>query len=295
VLLAVPNVSEGRDPEVVDALAGAFAPDAQPVRLLDVHSDPDHHRSVFTIAGEPGTLAAALLSGAREALARIDLVEARGLHPHVGVVDVVPIVHLDDADRGAACAEALVTADLLARELELPVFLYGALGGGRTRAELREGGVAGLAGRVADGTLAPDFGPAALDPRRGATLVAARPPLVAFNLELATDDVAEAKHVAAQIREGGPAGMTGVKAIGLRLELQGGITQLSVNVEDPAAVPLADLIAAVRAYVDVTGAELVGLAPRAALDGFQEDVPLRNRRTIEDALADPQISPRRTA
>jgi len=294
VLLAVPNVSEGRDPEVIAAIATAYAT-GDTVRLLDVHSDPDHHRSVFTLAGEPGTLAPALLEGAREALALIDLTGARGVHPHVGVVDVVPIVYRDDADRGAACAEALLTADLLGRELDLPVFLYGVLGDGRTRAELRAGGIAGLADRVSEGELAPDFGPQKLDPRRGATLVAARPPLVAFNLELATADLALAKEVAARVREGGSQGLPGVRAIGLTLELQGGMTQLSANVEDARRVRLGDLVAAVREHVEVTEAELVGLAPAAALEGFPDDVRLRNRRTIEDALGEAQISPRRTA
>src|SRR5258708_12635030 len=133
MLIAVPNISEGRDRATIDAVANAFTNDAR-VRLLDVHSDADHHRSVYTLAGEPQALSAALLEGAREAVRRIDLNDPRGLHPHVGAVDVAPIVHLDLATRGAACAEALVVADLLARELALTVFLYGALGGGRTRA-----------------------------------------------------------------------------------------------------------------------------------------------------------------
>ena len=125
-LLAVPNVSEGRDQAAIDKLAEAF--DA---RLLDIHSDPDHHRSVFTLAGDPGQLAGAVLNGAREAVARIDISRHRGAHPRVGVIDVAPIVYLDDAHRGAACAEALVLADLLATELGLPVFLYGVLARGR--------------------------------------------------------------------------------------------------------------------------------------------------------------------
>src|SRR5258708_20139672 len=148
MLIAVPNISEGRDRATIDAVANAFTNDAR-VRLLDVHSDADHHRSVYTLAGEPGALSGALLSGAREAVRRIDLNDPRGLHPHVGAVDVTPVVYLDLATRGAACAEALVVADLLARELQLPVFLYGALAGGRTRAQLRRGGRAELQRRLA--------------------------------------------------------------------------------------------------------------------------------------------------
>src|SRR3954470_8618996 len=126
MLLSVPNVSEGTDATAIEAIGAAFT-SAGAARLLDVHSDPDHNRSVFTLAGEPGTLAPALLAGATEALRRIDIRDHEGLHPHVGVVDVVPIVYVEEADRGAAAAEALVVADLLARRLDLPVLLYGEL------------------------------------------------------------------------------------------------------------------------------------------------------------------------
>jgi glutamate formiminotransferase len=134
-LLAVPNVSEGCDPAKIDAIATAF--DA---RLLDVHSDPDHNRSVFTLAAEPGALAPHVVAGAREAMALIDLGGQRGEHPRVGAIDVAPIVYVDASERGAACAEALVLADMLGAELGLPVFLYGELARGRTRATLRRGG-----------------------------------------------------------------------------------------------------------------------------------------------------------
>ena len=285
-LLAVPNVSEGRDRAAVAAIGAAFGSGG--VRLLDTHVDADHNRSVFTLAGEPGVLAGALLAGAREALARIDLSRNDGVHPHVGAVDVVPVVHLDDARRGAACAEALVAADLLGRA-GLPVFLYGLLGGGRTRAELRHGGPAQLARRVAAGELRPDFGPAALDARHGAVLVAARPPLIAFNVELAAPATLEqARDIAAAIRESGPEGLPGLRAIGLSLE-RAGIVQVSTNVEDHRAVPLAAVVAAVRRHAPVSGAELIGLPPEAALVGFPADVPIRDfdpgRRILERVLA----------
>jgi glutamate formiminotransferase len=279
-LLAVPNVSEGRDRGTLDAVGRAFAP----ARLLDVHADPDHHRAVFTLAGEPGALAPALASGAREALRRVAL-GGGGLHPHVGAVDVVPVVYLDDARRGAACAEALVAAELLG-ELGLPVFLYGLLADGRTRAELRRGGADGLARRMRAGELRPDFGPPEPGPQAGAVLVAARPPLVAFNLELEPPaDVEVARHVAAQVREGGEHGLPGLRAIGLELASRDGVAQVSVNVEDHRALPLAAVVEAVRRLAPVREAELVGLAPRAAFDGFPADVPVRNRRTVEDALS----------
>ncbi len=285
-LLAVPNVSEGRDPAVLGTIGDAFA-SAPPVRLLtrEPHADADHDRAVFTLAGPPRGLADALLAGARAAVERIDLASHHGLHPHVGAIDVVPIVHLDDARRGAACAEALVVADRLADELALPVFLYGLLAGGRTRAELRRGGLAQLTERMLSGELTPDFGPPAPHPTAGAVLVAARPPLVAFNLELAQPATLEdARRIAAAVREGGPDGLPGVRAIGLTLDHRGGIAQVSANVEDHHAVPLATLLDAVSRHASVTEAELVGLAPAAAFAGWPDDVPIRNRATIEDAL-----------
>jgi glutamate formiminotransferase / 5-formyltetrahydrofolate cyclo-ligase len=278
-LLAIPNISEGREPEAINAIAAAFG-----VRLLDVHSDHDHHRSVFTLAGAPGSLAHAVLSGAREAIGRVDLSGHSGVHPRVGAIDVAPIVYLNPGDRGAACAEALVLADLLGEELELPVFLYGALARGRTRAELRRGGLANLAQRIENHELAPDFGPPRLHPTAGAVLVAARPPLIAFNVELVPPATLEdAQAIAARIREGGPEGLAGVRAIGLWLE-HGSVAQVSTNVEDHLQTSLADVVAAVARHARPAAAELVGLAPRAAFDGFPEDVLVKEKRLIEDAL-----------
>jgi glutamate formiminotransferase len=287
-LLAVPNVSEGRDAAAVRALGDAFA--APPgVRLLDVHRDCDHGRSVFTLAGAPGAVSAALVSGAAAALRLVDLRRHRGVHPHVGALDVAPVVHPTAAERGAACAEALVAADRIASGLDLPVFLYGALAGGRTRAELRRGGLAGLAGRIATGELRPDFGPPRLHPSGGAVLVAARPPLVAFNLALrAPATLADARRIAALIRDGGPEGLPGVRALGLELPEQG-LMQVSCNVEDHARVPLAALADAVGRHADLDHTELVGLAPAAALEGFPAELELRGfdpeRHVLERALA----------
>jgi glutamate formiminotransferase/glutamate formiminotransferase/formiminotetrahydrofolate cyclodeaminase len=286
-LLAVPNVSEGRDRAVLDAIGEAFA--SGDARVIDRHADADHHRAVFTLAGVAGALPDALLAGARAVLERVDLRTPRGSHPHVGAIDVVPLVHLDDAARGAACAAALLTAELLGSELGLPVFLYGALGDGRTRAELRTGGLERLARRIAAGELRSDFGPPVPHPSGGATLVAARPPLVAFNLELAPPaSLADAQAIALRIREGGEEGLPGVRALGIELAARGGIAQVSVNVEDPAAVPLAAVVAAVRRHAEVSAGELVGLAPRAALVDFPADVPLPGfdpaRHVIEELL-----------
>jgi glutamate formiminotransferase/glutamate formiminotransferase/formiminotetrahydrofolate cyclodeaminase len=173
----------------------------------------------------------------------------------------------------------------LGEEAGLPVFLYGLLGGGRTRAELRRGGISELRRRMAAGELVPDFGPPAPHPTGGAVLVAARPPLVAFNLELAPPaTLADARAIAAAIRDGGPDGLPGVRALGLELTAQGGTVQVSTNVEDHRAVPLAQVVAAVGRHAPVIACELVGLAPALAFDGFPDEVPVRGRRTVEEAL-----------
>jgi glutamate formiminotransferase len=276
LLLAVPNVSEGRDGRTIDAIARAFT-SAGDTRLLDTHSDLDHHRSVYTLAGYPSRLSGALLAGARAAIERIEVGSERnptdiGRHPHVGAVDVVPIVYLHSSQRGAACAEALVVAADIGERLGVPVFLYGELAGGRTRASLRRGGVGGLGERLRAGELRPDFGPARLHPTAGATLVAAREPLVAFNLELAPPSkVRDARRIAALIREGGADGLPGVRAIGVSLR-DGSVAQVSTNVERPLEVPLRAVVEAVARHADVLRAELVGLAPRAALVGFPADL-----------------------
>src|SRR4051794_16228405 len=278
-LLAFPNVAEGRDPDTVAALRDAWAP----ARVLDLHADPHHNRTAVTLAGEPGSLAGALVAGAREVLARVDISAHDGAHPFVGALDVAAVIWVDAAHRGAACAEALVAADELARELDLPVFLYGELAGGRTRAQVRRGGPAQLAQRMAAGELQPDFGPQHLHPTAGATLVAARPPLVAFNLWLdqeATLD--QAREAAAAIREAAPGGLPGVRALGLQL---GERLQASTNVEHPDLVSLAEVTEAVRRHVAVAEGELVGLVPRAALEGFPADVPLATSgRILDDVL-----------
>jgi len=285
LLLAVPNFSEGRDHDVLEGIERRLAP----ARFLDLHVDPDHNRSVFTICGRQGELAPALLGAASAALDGIDLRAHQGLHPYVGALDVAPLVYLDETMRGAACAEALTAAALIGEELELPVFLYGQLA---TRPEhvershLRRGGPAELAERMAAGELVPDYGPAAPHPSAGAVLVTARPPLIAFNVDLATDDVEVAKRIAASLREAG-GGPPGVRALGLFLP-ERGRAQVSTNVHDHRAAPLAGIVARVREQAEVAEAELVGLAPRAALEGFPDDVPLRGfspeRHVIEEAL-----------
>lgn len=283
LLMAVPNISDGRHGETIAAVGTAY--ETGGAHLLATHQDEDHHRSVHTLAAAQGTLAHVLAAGAQEAVRRIDLRTQRGLHPHVGAIDVCPVVYLDEARAGAACAEALVTAQLLG-EIGIPVLLYGELADGRTRAFLRRGGTAELVARVATGELKPDFGPSGIDLRTGATLVAARPPLIAFNLELAPPaTLADARAIAALIREGGSEGLPGVRAIGLTLDAAGGIAQVSCNIEDHHGVPLLRLLEAVQRHAPVMRCELVGLCPQAALEGFPPEIEVVGAGTIEQALA----------
>ena len=284
-LVAVPNVSEGSDAAAVERIGGSFAPAA----LLDVHADPDHGRSVFTLAAVQGTLADGLVAGAAAAIEAVDLTDHTGLHPFVGALDVMPVVYLDEERRGAACAEVLAAAGRIGAELEVPVVLYGELATDSQRSErawLRKGGWRALADRIETGEVTPDFGPRRAHPTGGVILATARPPLIAFNVELAEDDLDLARDVAARIRESG-GGLEGVRAIGLRLKARGRV-QVSTNVHDHRATPLRAVVEAVRHHAEVAEAELVGLAPAAALDGFPDDVPLRgfspDRHLLENAL-----------
>lgn len=285
LLLAVPNVSEGRDAEVIEAIGQGFAP----ARLLDLHGDTDHHRSVFTLAASPAELPEALLGGAREAVARIDLRDHHGLHPRVGALDVMPVVYLDDGQRGAACAAVLTAAGLIGEELGVPVVLYGELATRPEhlrRSDLRAGGREGIAARLEAGEIVPDYGPPRAHPTAGAVLAAARPPLVAFNVDLDSDDLELAQRIAVGLRESG-GGLPGVRALGLYLP-ERGRAQVSTNVEDHRLTPLREVLEAVRSQAPVAEAELVGLAPKAAFARFPEDVSLRGfspeRHLIEYVL-----------
>ncbi len=266
MLEAVPNVSEGRDAAVLGALAHAFAARAL---VLDVHADPDHHRSVFTLAAEDDELIDALLDGIALALELIDLRRHEGVHPRVGVVDVAPVVPLVREGMPRAVSVARVLASRLGAELGLPVFHYGEIGEGRRPAFFRRGGLDELQRRVESGELEPDAGPDTIDPRSGVALVGARKPLVAYNIVLATDDVEVAREVARAVR-GSSGGMPGVQAIGLLLA-QSARVQVSMNVVDVELAPLHEVVERVREEaaargVDVATGELVGLVPASALD-----------------------------
>jgi glutamate formiminotransferase/glutamate formiminotransferase/formiminotetrahydrofolate cyclodeaminase len=290
-MLAIPNFSEGQDPQRIGSLAGALT-SVEGVRLLDIHSDPDHNRTVYTLVGDVGgtgrtpRLADSLTAGAAEAIRRLDIAAHQGSHPYVGMLDVAPIVYTEDRERGAACVEALVLGERLGNELGIPVFLYGVLTQGAvTRAAVRRDGPTGLQQRIDRGEMTPDFGPLRLHPRAGAVLVSARPPLIAFNVELAPPATLEsARRIAGLIREGGAEGLPAVKAIGLTLPHRDDVAQVSTNVEDYRQTNLAAVVAAIARHATPVRAEVVGVPPRAAFDGFPDDLPVANRRYLEDAL-----------
>jgi glutamate formiminotransferase len=289
---SVPNFSEGRDQETIDAIAAGLE---QYARLLDIHADADHNRSVFTLVGTEVELSDALLAGVACAIERIDLRTHVGAHPRIGAADVVPFVPLQPADMPRAHEAATTLAPRLGDELGLPVFLYGDLAHGRGPAHFRRGGPEELQRRIDAGELNPDFGPSRLDPRSGAVLVGARRPLIAFNVNLTTGDVQVARAIAAVVRET-DGGFPGVRALGL--ELPGaGIVQVSMNVEDWEAAALHDIVARIEAEAEsrgvaVANAELVGLMPAGAaaaaagsalrIDGFDASRVLELRLLDEN-------------
>ena len=289
-LLAVPNVSEGRDAARIDALERAFSAG---VALLDRHSDPDHDRTVFTLAGGPEALTEALVRGAAKAIRSIDMAGYEGVHPTVGALDVSPVIWIEPEDRAQARATAVDVATQVA-DLGVPVFLYGELASGPERVErayFRNGGLTELWLRMDAGELRPDCGPSQPHRTAGAALVTARPPLGAFNVELDSGDLDLARAVAAGLRESG-GGLVGVRAIGL--PLSSGRVQVSTNIQDLPTTPLGTVVERIRSLAAPLGArpieaELVGLIPAAALAGFPDDVPIRDfdpeLQTIERRLA----------
>lgn len=262
-LESVPNFSEGRERTTIDAIGSALARRA---RLLDVHSDPDHNRSVFTVVADDGALVEALVGAVECARDRIDLRRHQGAHPRIGAADVVPVVPLQPGDMERAKTTALQVAARLG-ELGLPVFLYGELAGGRGPAFFRRGGTDGLAWRLAQGEVAPDFGPSELHPTAGAVIVGARRPLIAFNVDLRDAQVDDARAIASAIRER-DGGFPGVRALGLELPGSRRV-QVSMNVEDWEAAALHEIVARIESEAAALGAgveraELVGLMPAGA-------------------------------
>lgn len=264
-LESVPNFSAARDAGVVDALRAALA---APARLLDVHADQDHNRSVFTLVGSGEELVETLLAGIAAAARTIDLNAHEGVHPRIGAADVVPLVPLRPGDEPLAREAALELAGRVADELELPVFFYGGLtADGRGPAYFRRGGPAELQRRIDAAELAPDRGPRRLHPTAGGVLVGVRQPLVAFNVNLRSRDLELARRIAAAIRER-DGGLPGVRALGLRLE-RAGLVQVSMNLERWQETPPHAVVErigeeAAAHGVELAGSELVGLMPAGA-------------------------------
>ncbi len=268
LLECVPNFSEGRRPEVVAAIVRAMA-QVPGVRVLDVHSDPDHNRSVVTLVGEPEPLQEAAFRGIAEAARRIDLTRHQGQHPFIGAADVVPFVPLEDASMAMAVETAVTLARRVAQELELPVYLYGYAARRperRNLAVIRRGGYARLREAiVTDASRTPDFGPARLGPA-GAVVIGARDFLIAYNVYLETDDVQVAKAIARRIRESS-GGLPHVKALGLLVK---GRAQVSMNLTDFRVTPPHVVMARIREEAARHGtrvlySELVGMIPQEAL------------------------------
>jgi glutamate formiminotransferase / 5-formyltetrahydrofolate cyclo-ligase len=261
LLESVPNFSEGRDRSVLEAIRAAITHAG--ARVLDIHADEDHNRSVFTVVADPDALVEALAAGIAVAVGRIDLRNHEGIHPRVGAADVVPIVRFaPDDDRPERAARLLGRRIAL---LGVPVVAYGALGGGTRPADFRKGGLEGLTERMKDGATTSLFGPPLPHPSAGVVLLGVRPPLVAFNVDLDTDDVELARSIAAAIRER-DGGLPGVQALGLRTSNG---AQVSTNLIDIDATPLHAIVAEIERLAGEAGAgirrsELVGLMPARA-------------------------------
>ena len=265
----IPNVSEGRRDDVVAALREAAR--APGVVLLDSTSDRDHNRSVFTFLGEGDALVAAMAQMVGAALERIDLREHKGAHPRVGAVDVIPFVPI----RGATSADCVVLAkrlgQLLADRYQLPVFLYEDAASSPARSNLatiRQGEFEGLGQKMKDAAWAPDFGPGAPHPSGGATVVGARAPLIAYNVNLGTADLSVADRIAKAIRHMS-GGFRYVKAMGVEL-VERGQVQVSINMTNFRKTPLHRVFECVKSEaerhgVPIVGSEIVGLTPADAL------------------------------
>ena len=294
MLECIPNVSEGRRPEIVEALADEVR-SVGGVRLLDRSSDWSHHRSVFTFVGEAPAVERALLRLFARAVSLVDLRTHRGVHPRVGAVDVVPFVPLTGSSMADAVAAARLVGAAMAADYGVPVYLYeeAAIRPERRRLEaIRKGGFEALAQKMTTPEWAPDFGPLVPHPTAGASVVGARRSLIAFNVTLATDQLEVARQIARAVRTSS-GGLPAVKAMGVALEDRG-VVQVSMNLTDHTQTSMVDAFDAVRREaarrgVSVLESELVGLAPAAALDAeraaFMAIRDFSPERILEHAVA----------
>jgi glutamate formiminotransferase / 5-formyltetrahydrofolate cyclo-ligase len=270
IIESIPNVSEGRRPEIVERLAGVIG-GTPGVRLLDYSSDTAHNRSVFTLAGDAPSLKAATLALFEPAVASIDLRQHRGEHPRLGAVDVVPFVPIEGVTMTDCVTLAMDVAATVAERFRVPIYLYEEASTNPVRKNLediRRGEFEGLAQKMVQPGWAPDFGPPVPHPSAGASVIGARMPLIAYNINLQTDRLEVAKKIAAAIRHSS-GGLRYVKAMGIALEDRG-IVQVSMNLTNYEKTPIFrvfDLVQreAARYGVSVLESEIVGLVPSAAL------------------------------
>ncbi len=296
VIECVPNVSEGRRPEIVARMADAIR-SVTSVRLLDHSSDAAHNRSVFTLAGDATGVERAVLALFERAVEDIDLRTQRGEHPRLGAVDVVPFVPIEGVTMAECVALAKKVGAEVAARFQIPVYLYeeaSADAARRNLEDIRRGEFEGLAAKMATAGWAPDFGPATPHPSAGAAVIGARMPLIAYNINLATDRLDVAKKIAAAIRHSS-GGYRFVKAMGIRLEARG-IVQVSMNLTNYEKTPIFRVLETVkreaeRYGVAVLESEIVGLVPSAALmsaaefylqiKGFSAEQVLENKLRTE--------------
>ena len=266
----IPNISEGRRPEIVEAIANEVKA-VSGVTLIDVSSDASHNRSVITFLGDPDQVMEAAFRLAKAAVEKIDLRVHEGEHPRMGAVDVIPFVPIREIDMAECVERSKALAERLANELDLPVFLYEESASAPHRknlAAIRKGQFEGMAEKVLDEQWHPDFGGNRIHPSAGVVAVGARQPLIAFNINLDTPDVSIAKRIAKIIREK-DGGFRAVKALGVMLE-ERNIAQVSINMCDYRQTPLYRVLEfvrfeAARYGVHVIGTEIIGLSPMMAL------------------------------
>jgi len=290
----IPNFSEGRDREVIDALVET-ARGVGGAALLDHSADPSHNRCVITIAGDPDGVAEAAFRLARTACERIDLTKHAGQHPRIGAVDVIPFVPVKDCGIPECVEVSKRVGKRIADELGIPVFLYERSASSPARqnlANIRRGQFEGMPAKLLLEEWGPDYGGRRVHPTAGAVAVGARMPLVAFNINLSTPDVNIAKAIAKSVR-GSSGGYRYCKAIGVRLE-ERNIAQVSMNMVDCEGTPLYRVFEAVRAEAErfgarIIGSEIIGLAPAKALvDSAEYYLKLENfdygRQVLENRL-----------
>jgi glutamate formiminotransferase len=275
IIESIPNVSEGRRPEVIERLVSAVR-GVPGVRLLDHSSDPSHNRSVITMIGDAPALHGAVLALFDAALATIDLRSHRGEHPRVGAVDVVPFVPVEDVTMADCVALARDVAAAVADRFRVPVYLYEEASDNPLRKNLediRRGEFEGLAAKMASSGWEPDFGPPAPHESAGVSVIGARMPLIAYNINLNTDRLEVARRIASAIRHSS-GGLRYVKAMGVKIEDRN-LAQVSINLTNYQKTPMHrvfDLVVreAARYGVNVLESEIIGLVPSAALVGAAE-------------------------